>query len=665
MSFRHSCFLLAALIAAAPAWAQKPRNASALELGADPTLAEPFPSSTGQASLTSSRAVALYRQNAVVRPAAPEAMAREFLSNHESLLGLQEADFEVTRVREGDVGAVVRFHQTVGGVPVWGTETMVNIDKANRVQTVFNGARDIGRVSTDPTLASGAARATAFAHLGVTGTLHYDETNLVIWPGASGARLAWQVRVEAEAPRGDWEAIVDAQTGELLRVADRLLTHRGEDDPTTPLAMPTVETHPLYKRLDATGFIFDPNPLTRAKASYGGGYVDGGDANTPQLEAARSAVTLRDITQVGSRYELKGPWAESVDWDSPREGTYGQSTPEWNFTRDNDAFEAATVYWHIDNYMRYINETLGVPAVPQAYSSGVQFDSKGWNGADNSSFSSGSDRLTFGHGCVDDSEDADVILHELGHGLHDWLASISQQNGLSEGFGDYVAVSYSRGLGLIDPASPPYNWVFKWDGHNECWNGRSTAITSTFPAGNGIHAQGQHFSTSLMRVWDVLGRERTDKAVFEGMTMTTGSTTHPQAAQAIMQAAANLGYSHDEIGVFYDSFVAQGYNGLTRPAATAGEEGPDLASGAEFTAPAPNPFMGTTQVELRVDDAQSVTVKVYDTLGRQVTTLLDEVLVAGRRYPITLDGRGLDAGVYVLVARGETFQRSQRVTLTR
>ena len=29
----------------------------------------------------------------------------------------------------------------------------------------------------------------------------------------------------------------------------------------------------------------------------------------------------------------------------------------------------------------------------------------------------------FGQGGVDDAEDMDVILHELGHGLHDWITN--------------------------------------------------------------------------------------------------------------------------------------------------------------------------------------------------------------------------------------------------
>ena len=665
-------YLLVALavLAAAPAFAQKPQAVSPLELGEDPVVSATLPSADGTAAYARGRAVALYNQNALVRPGTPEAMAREFLQMQEAAFGVREADMEVVAVREGDAGTTVRFRQTVDGVPVWGSESAVSMDPLGRVQIAFNQTREVPTLDTTPAVAPEAARAAAHAHLGISGTVHHDETELVVWPQASGARLAWRVSVVATVPGGDWETIVDAQTGELLRVANREVTHKGET-PEPPVAIPTVQSHPLYARTDATGLIFDPDPLTRAGVARGTfGYSDANDLDSPELNAARVAVTLRDVSEIAGQFVLRGPWAHIEDWDLPTEGIYGQPEPEWSFPRSNDAFEAATAYWHLDNYMRYVNETLGVFARPQAYSGGVRFDAKGWfrNGRlqDNSSFTPSTDRLTFGHGGVDDAEDADVIIHELGHGLDDWITGSTQQpDGLSEGFGDYIAASYTRGLGLLDPSDESYQWVFKWDGHNQFWAGRRTDITTRYPQGDLPHPRGQHWSTSLMRVWDVLGQQKTDKAVFEGMAMTSGATTQPEAAQAVLQAAANLGYTADEVQVFYTSFLQQGYSGLTFPAVSNEASGDGLPTVAELTSPRPNPFFGTTEVELRVQDAQHVTVTVVDALGREVARLLDEAVVAGRRYPLTLDGRGLESGIYVVRARGRDFQRTQRVTLVR
>ncbi|HIL58519.1 MAG TPA: T9SS type A sorting domain-containing protein, partial [Rhodothermales bacterium] len=225
--------------------------------------------------------------------------------------------------------------------------------------------------------------------------------------------------------------------------------------------------------------------------------------------------------------------------------------------------------------------------------------------------------------------------------------------------------SYTRGLGLLSPSSASYNWIFKWDGHNSCWNGRSAGLSGGYPSGSVPHARGQHWASSLMRVWDIVGGARTDAAVYEGIAMTNGSTLQPQAAQAVMQAAANMGYSQTEIQAFFDSFTQQGYTGLTMPVASE-PQGPNVLDEAiDLSAPRPNPFFGTTELDIRVEEAQHVTVTVYDALGREVAVLMDESLVAGRRYPIALDGQGLEAGVYIVRALGETAETTRQVVLTR
>ena len=113
----------------------------------------------------------------------------------------------------------------------------------------------------------------------------------------------------------------------------------------------------------------------------------------------------------------------------------------------------------------------------------MQVDPSGFNGADNSHYLSGSGRLAFGEGGVDDAEDADVIIHELGHGLHDWVTDggLSQVNGLSEGTGDYAAGSYSRAIGFWSPSDAAYSWTFNWDGHNPFWDGRILNYSASYP----------------------------------------------------------------------------------------------------------------------------------------------------------------------------------------
>ncbi len=75
----------------------------------------------------------------------------------------------------------------------------------------------------------------------------------------------------------------------------------------------------------------------------------------------------------------------------------------------------------------------------------------------------------------------------------------------------------------------------------------------------------------------------------------------------------------------------------------------------------PNPFNGGTKIKFDVQKSESgsqnleVTLKIYDALGREVETLVNERLQPGT-YETTFDGSGLNSGVYFyrMVVNGQT-----------
>ena len=60
----------------------------------------------------------------------------------------------------------------------------------------------------------------------------------------------------------------------------------------------------------------------------------------------------------------------------------------------------------------------------------------------------------------------------------------------------------------------------------------------------------------------------------------------------------------------------------------------------------PNPFNPTTSIEYQIPDSENVTLKVYDTLGREVATLVNEQKSPGN-YKVNFDGSGLSSGIYI------------------
>jgi hypothetical protein len=59
----------------------------------------------------------------------------------------------------------------------------------------------------------------------------------------------------------------------------------------------------------------------------------------------------------------------------------------------------------------------------------------------------------------------------------------------------------------------------------------------------------------------------------------------------------------------------------------------------------PNPTAGPTEFQISIFEFQQVSLKVYNTQGQEVATVLDEVLPAGK-HTVKWDAGGLQAGIY-------------------
>ncbi len=525
----------------------------------------------------------------------PVDMARNYLRDRAASLKVDGVDLEITSVLRTPGGSRVRFRQVIGGLPVFGSDVVISLAQDGRVVFVVNNARpglSIPAAGKAGGMAASQASALARDYLGVRGVPRTQAVETGIFP--LGGRGVVAHRVDVVAPgelAGDWRVVVDASDGEILSAINRAPGHReirtggGASAPAarSPArrggfangrSAPAAFAVPggsgvgpgrqasTTRRTNASGWVFDPDPLSRAGAAYGGDFADGDDANTQALTDQLVEVTLRDVSFDGTTYLLEGPYARIVDAEEPSDGVFSQETPDFHFTRADSSFEAVNVYHHLDQSLRYINETLGFTLMPYQFSGGVLFDPHGWGGDDQSSYSPSEGLLSFGEGGVDDGEDVDVILHELAHGLHDWLTGggLSQVDGLSEGSGDYWANSYHRSLNFWDSSRGERAWVFHWDGHNEFFSGRTTDYGAHYPDGliDQIHTDGQMWASALMEIWEQLGRETTDRLFLEALSMTGSTSSQSDAAFAFMSADSLLnGAANAE--VIRDVFLRRGY----------------------------------------------------------------------------------------------------------
>ncbi len=474
----------------------------------------------------------------------PEEAAQAFLFAHEDWVGVKpsNANLQIKCTVESPIGYHVRFVRVIDGVPVYPGDLVISMNKENRVifyASSISTFKDL--ISTSSALSAVSAERIAAEYLKATGKpIASEPTELVIWAGDHRDYVpCWKYRAFHEQPRGDWEVLVDAQTGAVRRVRDRAWNVNG------------------------SGMIFMPDPLSTANVAYGAaGYVDNLDADTPQLTAQRFSVTLLDITFSGGLYRLQGPWANATDVVSPSESPPAQASSGFNFTRNQQGFEWVNCYYHLDAMQRWI-QSLGffnIQNVP------INFDANGYNGADGAQYVSTGNYLHFGQGttCVDRAEDAETIGHEYGHGIQSyqipgWAPNTDDSWAIGEGFGDYWGASYGRAMTLNNG-----DVVAPWGGR-PCWVPVNIQVNMHYPEDINAdpHVTGRIWTQPLYEAELLLGRTTVNTTVLQSQYLYSSSMSMPAAAMALMTAEQNL-HQGQFSNVYSDAFVARGL--MTRPA---------------------------------------------------------------------------------------------------
>ena len=306
----------------------------------------------------------------------------------------------------------------------------------------------------------------------------------------------------------------------------------------------------------AIGLIFNPDPLTSSGNPYASPWIDSNDANTSQLASQQTQAILQCSFENDS-FRLKNSAVILADFSPPAIPPAVLAQPSFLFTRDQPGFEDVNSFYHLSNFNYYLRNTLGFSSICDYP---IVVDSHGMNGADNSNFNPATSppRLSFGEGGVDDAEDADVIIHEYGHAISHSAAPNTnyglERTSLDEAGGDYLAASYSRSIS----ANFWYN-IYTWDGHNEFWNGRTANSSDHYPEDlvNNKYGDADIWSSVLMEIWELIGREATDKLLIQTTMSYATNMTMPQAALLFLEAD-ELIYGSIHFQAIRDRMVARG-----------------------------------------------------------------------------------------------------------
>ena len=500
-------------------------------------------------------------------------------------------------VKESLTAKHYTYQQMLRGLPVDRAQIIVSIGSNGELQKIFNETRHISaKVDADAVnqlynqaqISEDEALDKGWKNMNVQHKLVSVPSTTLVWvPTKDGMQLARKVAIEAEMPTGGFVQYLNAHDGSLIDSYSTSLPRTSKGGERSIAARAAAPGQMLDRRaatqqakdegkatagtsktggagtittlaasgINGSGYAFDPDPRTALNTD---GLTDTSAASA--FDAAYSTKTLRDLTVTSGVYKLTGPYVNIKNIEAPNTGPSTTTNGVWTAKRGNNAFDDTNVYFHLDQNQRYM-QSLGFTGTKGIIERSFDVDTDGLNGDDNSHYSYGgaTDYLAFGHGCVNDSEDADVILHEYGHGIqHNINSSWSggDTGAMGEGFGDYWAASYSYST----PNGRVYHpeWAFSWDGHGSCWAGRMLNRTDakynsskTYGAHQSVTENGVTFQSD--ELWSAplyqsmvsliaAGKPRAniDKIILEAHFGLGSNIKMPAMATAIVNAAKAL-----------------------------------------------------------------------------------------------------------------------------
>ncbi|NVJ59055.1 MAG: proprotein convertase P-domain-containing protein [Gammaproteobacteria bacterium] len=599
------------------------------------------------------------------------------------------------------------FHQTVEGIPVWGSGFVISVDRTTgKIKRTYDSLVPVSKLTINKNLTNrinnkDSALNVAWDFLQPSGDLlAKPKINLVYVPRGKELVLAYKTELSLSEPRGSWRHLISVETGEVLK-ASRVDSPRksSNDDVQVTGKIKAFKQNPnkvalttalellaqkeqqrvqLNDRstsmIDATGFVFDPDPKTTLNDDT----ID--DRSLPEVfDPAYFTETLRDVTfdDATGLYSLVGPYVQVVDFDLPSTRPTTTNDGVWTGKRGEPQFYDSMVYFHLDSYQRYL-QSLGFTGETGIFEESIVVDSDASNDADNSYFDPINRRLGFGHGGIPDPEDADVIIHEYGHAIHSdindqWTADAADNGAMGEGFGDYLAGSYSYSTANGQTFFP--NRVFQWDGHNEFYPGRtldqvqlrydSAQFYGDHEIVDGvIDGSDMLWSTPLFQSFIELtdagySRESVDQLVIESQFGLDYGLTMPEMATSIVSTAVDLFPGDDHAAVFFKWFkevnILDDQPLKTMPVVVEGGVGsngaPDPGELVTFKVPlsSDNPVTITglnadlsstsTDITITANSSEYAEVPAYSTRSNTVDfeMRLSDEMACGNRVSMSLD----------------------------
>ena len=402
----------------------------------------------------------------------PAAASLETVREHPALFGVEPEGLELLAVRETPKMTYVHFRQVVAGFPVMHSRARFNWDSENRLAmtradvfvSLSEVEQDMRRNVTwiDVTAARAGALAGMPADLEVSGWEFEEQAWLPlaneatrggspdVEDGAAGHRLVpvWNVRFRTEDPVGWWDTVIDAETGALLSRTNRVHWEtvsgviEGRVEPASP-GDPQVDVIMPHAEVE----LFDGDEMVAAGFSD----AEGGFS----LDAPEGDHTL--ATHLKGRYI----WVRNLSLESstPRQDVdVFSSLTRVDWSDENSWVSERDAYYHgtvARDFVRALDQTSGMIPLDSPMRTEIENPTGScnafWDGVRMSFYAAGG-------GCPSTARIADVVYHEYGHAVTQFLYWPSfGPSDIHEGMSDYLAATMTDqpfiGRGFFGPGT--------------------------------------------------------------------------------------------------------------------------------------------------------------------------------------------------------------------
>jgi Zn-dependent metalloprotease len=460
--------------------------------------------------------------------------ARGVLAEHADALRIDDvAGLAYDGSADSPIGTHHRFRQTYRGVPVEGGEVQVHQGADGRAIGVTSSyVAGIALPTVTPTIDAAAAvaalrraeRALAPEDRAALAGTGAGVPALLISVQGGAARLVWRVIVPTEART--WQLDVDAADGAIL---------------AGPTDINRYATGQVWRAANAV-VALQNNTLR-----------DNNNSATAVPSSAYQIVTLQGLAGTGL---LDGTYASS----SLTKKRVSSAAGNFVYDRSNIGFEETLAYYYIDLTERYI-QSLGFSNINNRQ----QVYSVNGTTQDNSFYSPSTKKITYGTGGVDDAEDAEVIIHEYGHSIQDnqvpGFGSGSESGAQGEAFGDSLGAT----IGAQTSGGFQDTCIMEWDATSysstnpPCLRRLDTAKHYPESVVGEVHADGEIWSGALWNIRVALGAAAADKVILQHHFLLPANPSFNTAANALVTAAKNLGYTSAQCGSVKTALVNRGF----------------------------------------------------------------------------------------------------------